>query len=224
MKKFDSSLSLGELQKLIQCLLSTHFPVDSISHSIPKQAFIIALERLEYCFARINIKYYTRDTISWFDHLHGDHFCIFLWFLGNTCWSSFDLEDTAICLSLLNKRLHGADIFYSISLPKIFYFVHPLGSVLGQASYSDYFVCYQGCTIGSDAVTGYPKFTGPAVLYSHSSVIGQCVVGKDVVLPSNSHVLRTNIPSNQIVTGSYPNNVLKANNLSIIDRCFKGSQ
>ena len=37
-------------------------------------------------------------------------------------------------LFLLNKALHGCDIYYEVALPSVFLLVHPLGTVLGRAS------------------------------------------------------------------------------------------
>lgn len=220
MRPFRTTLSIVELKSYIDRVLELNFPCHPNLTPIPIEAFDISLERLKVCFGAINRKYYIQDGISWFDHLHADHMCVFLWILSNTCWRLFSLETVSICLSHLNKRWHGIDMFYSLELPDIFYVVHPIGTVLGHAKYANYFVCYQGCTVGSDVSSGYPSFEGPAVLYSNSSVLGKCKIGQDVVLASNAHLLNTDVPSNTIVTGSFPNNINKLSFKSIMKRCF----
>ncbi len=44
--------------------------------------------------------------------------------------------------------MHSVDWFYAVDLPVHFLCEHPLGSVLGKASYGDYFLIYQGTTVG----------------------------------------------------------------------------
>ena len=46
-------------------------------------------------------------------------------------------------LYALNKAMASVDLFYQVELPDIFTFDHPLGSVMGRASYSDYFTFSQ---------------------------------------------------------------------------------
>ena len=50
----------------------------------------------------------------------------------------------------LNKILHSIDCYFEIKLPTKFGVEHPLGSVLGRASYSEGLFIYQGCTIGGN--------------------------------------------------------------------------
>ena len=44
--------------------------------------------------------------------------------------------NNAIFISIL----HGIDVFFTVDLPDIFLFCHPLCTVLGRAQYSDYFL------------------------------------------------------------------------------------
>lgn len=163
-----------------------------------------ALQRLENCFSRIRLKYFSQNGRAVFNHLHGDHFAMYLWFLANSSWQLGGEDETPTRLSIVNKALHGIDLFYNVQMPEIFLLVHPVGTVLGRASYSDYLVVYQNCTIGSDGFS-YPTFGGSAILYSGSSVIGDCHVGDNVVFGANASIVRQSVPANSRVTGQTPN-------------------
>ncbi len=56
----------------------------------------------------------------------------------------------------LNKALHALDAFYEVELPDVFAVQHPVGTVLGRATYSDYFICYHNCTVGANLDNDYP--------------------------------------------------------------------
>ena len=110
-------------------------------------------------------------------------------------------------LFLINKYLHGLDLYFSVELPEVFMLVHPVGSVIGNASYGNFFVAYQNCTIGSTVKNGkyiYPVFGENVTMYARSAVIGNCEVESNVVIGANSFILNSKIPSNSIVTGVYP--------------------
>lgn len=183
--------------------LADHLTPTGTALKIDKRIVDFALQRLENCFSRIRLKYYSAGGEVVFNHLHGDHFAMYLWFLANSSWQLGGEEETPTRLSLVNKALHGIDLFYNVQMPDIFLLVHPTGTVLGRARYSDYFVVYQNCTIGSDGFS-YPTFEGSAILYSGSSVIGDSRVGDNVVFGANASIVRQSVPANSRVTGQTP--------------------
>ncbi len=152
-----------------------------------------------------------------FNHLNTDHMASLLYFLGNTIWQSTGDQELPTRLFYLNKILHGVDLYFSVKMPRIFMLVHPVGTVIGQADYDDYLVIYQNVTIGSDNGV-YPKLDKEVILYSKSSVIGDCRVGSNVVFAANSFICNTNIPDNTIVVGQYPNHIFKPNSVSVHER------
>lgn len=179
---------------------------DGLIHIMPT-----VIERMDYCFSHINKKYYIEDGQSCFNHLNADHYAMFLYFVSNEAWRQ-NLILIATKAFLLNKALHGIDVFYSISLPNIFLFVHPIGTVLGNASYADFLVVYQHVTVGSDVGGVYPHFGKGCVLYSKSSAIGQCNLGSNVSLAAHSFIRNREIPDNTVVVGLFPDNNIKKNN------------
>ena len=183
------SLSPQGLEGYVLALLRNHFP-DGYVPSFPLAPLLDrTLQRVEYCFKHINRKYYRDGDTVLFDHLNGDHFASFLYFLGNTVWQETHNTELPTRFSYLNRRMNGIDLFYSIGMPQIFLLVHPLGTVLGNATYGDYLVVYQNVTVGSNEDGIYPSFGNGTVLYAKSTVIGSCIVGDDVVFGANAFVV-----------------------------------
>lgn len=178
-----------------------------------------AIQRLKVCFEPITLKYYVEDGSSVFNHLNGDQYSVFLYLVSNSAYKNGDLI-IASKIFLLNKSLFGIDAFYSIKLPEHFIFVHPLGTVLGNASYGDYFIAYQGVTVGGIHGKGYPSFSESTVLYSNSSILGNCTTGSGFVMAANATLINSIIPDNSIILGNYPNYRIIANEHNVICNFF----
>jgi len=101
---------------------------------------------------------------------------------------------------MLNKMLHGCDIYYEVSLPSIFLLVHPLGTVLGRGNYSDYFVAYQRCGIGSNHNI-FPTLGNHVTLRPGSSVLGNSKIGDVCQIATDALVIDKNIDNNTVFMG-----------------------
>ena len=73
-----------------------------------------------------------------FNYLHPDHYAMFLYLLANTVSRGDRANPLPFRLFYLNKVLHGLDVYHDTELPEVFQFMHPLGTVLGQAGRSLY--------------------------------------------------------------------------------------
>ena len=216
-------LSIPEvnLLNMVESQLNSHFPdQQQINRKILKLCFENAILRVRKCFDPIILKYYEQGNESYFNHLHGDHFACFLYFFSNEAYLVGD-EILASKLFLLNKTLFGIDAFYAVKMPEHFLLVHPLGTILGNANYEDFLVVYQGVTIGSTTAGIYPVFSKSTILYSNSSIIGNCHIGTNVVLGANASLVNSNIPANKVVVGNYPNHSILENKNSLISSYFK---
>lgn len=178
------------------------------------------LERMQYCFSHIHKKYYVEHEHVLFNHLNGDHYAMLLYWIANEAWRQ-GLILIAEKAFLLNKALHGIDAFYSIQLPDIFLFVHPTGTVLGNALYANFLVIYQNVTIGSDLCGVYPRFGEGNVLYAKSTVIGQCTIGSNVSIAAHTFIRNMDVLDNVIVVGLHPENKIKENKNNNIQCFFK---
>lgn len=215
----EFSLAPAELEQYVMRLVAHHLPDGYKPDAAHTRLFTQSLARVEGCFARIERKYYRRGNAAVFDHLNGDHMATLLYFFANTVWRQSGDVELPTRLFYLNKILHGLDLFYSVSLPDVFMLVHPVGTVLGHARYQDFLVVYQNCTVGAVAEI-YPQFGVGTILYSRTSVLGNCRLGDDVVLAANAMIVDLEVPSSTTVTGQYPAQRFSPNTESVRDRCF----
>lgn len=166
-----------------------------------------AIQSLENCYRFVNNKYYHDGNNVVFNALHVGQWSMFLYLMSreSSCNGNIDLADK---LYGLCKIISSADIFYGVEMPDIWFFDHPQGSVLGRASYSDYFTFSQGCTVGNNKGK-FPVFDRHVSMLSNSKVLGDCNIGNHVIFAANSYCIDTDIPSYSIVFGSSPNLIIK---------------
>jgi serine O-acetyltransferase len=209
--RLRASLTSSGLAKLAaeQCnnLIPDDNPVatEAIEAAAPR-----ALERIEHCFSAIDNKYFFDGGAAVFSHLHGDQYAMWLYLLANELHRQ--RGDAVVCakLFLLNKALHGCDIFYEVELPAIFLLVHPLGTVLGRGQYSDYFVAYQRVGVGSNHDI-YPVFGQHVTLRPGAAVLGASTIGDHCQIATESLVLDRDVPAGSLYIGNPKTAVVKPN-------------
>jgi serine O-acetyltransferase len=160
-----------------------------------------ALERLEHCFARIGNKYFFDGARPVFDHLHGDQYAMWLYFASHELFKRKAPETLCKKVFLLNKALHGCDIFYEVELPSVFLLVHPLGTVIGRGQYRDYFIVYQRCGIGSNHDV-YPTFGEHVTLHPGSAVLGRSNIGTNCAIAAESLLIDRDLPPDSVYIGN----------------------
>ena len=204
------SIEKAALINYVTRQLTLFYPDDTEVNLGLTQIMPIVIERMEHCFSHIHKKYYIDQGQAVFNHLNADHYAMFLYWVSNEAWRQgyILIAEKAF---LLNKALHGIDAFYSIALPDVFLFVHPVGTILGNASYADFLVVYQNVTVGADIAGIYPNFGKGNVLYSKSSVIGQSTMGNNVSIATHSFVRNRDVPDDIVIVGLYPDNKIMKN-------------
>ena len=206
----------------VACQLTTYFPdgrsitADTITPYIDE-----ALERTRHCFTGIEKKKFRDGAKAMFNYLHPDHYAMFLYLLSNTVSRRDRANPLAFRLFYLNKVLHSLDVYHDTELPPVFQFMHPLGAILGQATYGNYLCVYQGCSIGADEDGTFPVLGEHVVLYAKSSVIGRSRIGNNVVIGANTMVLNRDIPDDKLVVGNFPQLEIRENKRHVLDRRFK---
>lgn len=166
------------------------------------------MKKLENCFAPNPNKYYHRDGETYFNPFHSAQYTIFLYLMSREIFlngRNFLLADK---IYYLNKALNGCDLFYEIELPEYFKLDHPVGTVIGRAKYGYGFSFTQCCTVGNNNGV-YPEIEENVRMCANSSIIGNCHIGRNVIIGANSGVKDCDVPDNTIVFGQYPNNVFK---------------
>lgn len=218
---FIKSLGAVELAAYLAKQTNCFFPDNKIVQSEEMMPYVNkALERTEYCFSKINIKYYTNGSDIFFNHLNADQYAVFLSYLANIIWEKTSDPGLSSKIYYLNKSLHGINIFYEIDLPDIFLLVHPFGSVLGRASYKDYLVVYQRVSIGADKNDIYPVLGKGVVLYGGSGLIGDCKTGDNCLISAGTIVLGENIPDDSVALKNNSKIEYKKTKKSVMDRYF----
>jgi serine O-acetyltransferase len=205
------AIDKSALQDLVARQLETLFILDREHETDPLiRGIDEALKRSEYCFSRTADKYYSHDGETYFNPFHAGQYCIFLYFLAN---SIHVLDDEPATLAdrvyYLNRCLNGVDLFYEVSLPKVFFLDHPLGSVIGRATYGEYFSFTQNCTVGNNK-GAYPTIGTHVRMMSGAKIVGDCEIGDNVTISANTYIKDQSVPSDCLVFGSSPNLVLKS--------------
>lgn len=165
-----------------------------------------ALERTLNCFALNKNKYYRGENN--FSVFHSGQYSIYLYYLANTAYKKSNAGQLPSKLYYLNKILHSVDWYYEIELPSCWGVEHPVGSVLGRAKYNDGLFIYQGCTVGGNKKK-YPELGKNVIMYSNSTILGDSIIGDNVILSTGTTIKDENIPSNCIVFGQTPNLIIK---------------
>jgi serine O-acetyltransferase len=202
MQRVLSSLPIDQLAHLLVRQTDFAFPDGHplrVDEMLPTLARVQA--RLEHCFSAINNKYFFDGQHAVFDHLHGDQYAAWLYFVSNQLHRDGAPASWSKKVFLLNKMMHGCDIFYEVDLPSIFLLVHPLGTVLGRGNYQDYFMAYQRCGIGSNHDV-YPSLGRHVTLRPGSAVLGHCEIGDNVVIAAESLALDHSVPANSVYFGN----------------------
>tara|TARA_B100001250_G_scaffold414249_1_gene451532 strand:- start:4956 stop:5624 length:669 start_codon:yes stop_codon:yes gene_type:complete len=216
------SLPKKDIVLYIENLINSNFSDGIEINSSQLESMIDeGLKRTESCFKNVECKYYNEHEIINFNHLNSDHMAVLLYFSANSGYQFKYEKNLLEKFFYLNKIMNGVDMFYSVILPKVFFVVHPLGSVFGNAKYGNYMSFYQNVTIGSTEDGSYPSFGKGIVLFGNCSVIGNCKIGNNVLFAANSFIINKNVPDNSTVLGVYPNNKIIENNDNIINRFFK---
>lgn len=209
--KVRASLAPAGLARLAAAQCNNLIPDDQpVSTDALMPVMPRAIERLEHCFAAVDNRYFFDGEAAVFSHLHGDQYAMWLYLLANELYRQGG--DAAVCskLFLLNKALHGCDLFYEVELPSIFLLVHPLGTVLGRGTYSDYFVAYQRVGVGSNRDV-YPTFGTHVTLRPGAAVLGNSHIGDRCQIATEALVLDSDVAAATTYIGGPKTAVLKPN-------------
>jgi len=218
------------LNSSLEAIQLAEYVTDQVNYFLPdKNSFSahllcdfveLAMASIDYCFSHIAVKHYNDQSGTLFNHLHSDQYAMFLQILSNLAYEMGTGEVICTKLYLLNKILHGIDCYYEIKLPSIFLFSHPLGTVLGRAEYSDYFLVSQNCTVGGVYSSNgyvYPQIGPHCAMYAGSAIIGNSKTGSNCKLTQNSILFNTLLPPNSVFMGNISDSRIKRSSRKIND-------
>lgn len=197
------------LNKLIRHQIHNLFLLEPTDNEILTRSLPAALNKVEQCFSQSKNKYYRKDGEVFFSIYHSGQYCIFLYFLARQVFlEGPEHRILADKIYYLNKTLNGLDLYYEIAMPDVFHLDHPVGSVMGRAKYGNNFTFAQLCTVGNNKGV-FPKIGENVQMLSGSKILGNCIIGDNVIVSANAYIKDTNIPANSLVFGSSPNLVIK---------------
>jgi len=202
-------IDIGFLTKLVSHQIKNVFFCTPAEKTTLQKAVREVLPSVTECFSAISNKYYYNNGMTIFNPYHSGQYGIFLYFLARHVWENHQQAQLADKLYCLNKMLNGCDIFYQVKLPAVFFHDHPVGTVIGRGSFSNYLVYQQNCTIGGNKEDVYPVFGEYVSLFTNAVVVGSSHIGNNVFIAAGTYVKDTNIPDNSIVFGRSPNLVVR---------------
>lgn len=219
------SLSTQELYEYVNGQVEMYFP-DKFKVKGDRRAFDLALERVEYCFKHISLKDYQKNGEVQFYHLHMDQYSTFLYYYANSIWQNEgSCKIFADKLVLLNRALSGMWCSYKNNLPDIFLLGHPVGTVLGNANYSNYLVVLQNVTVNTirDADGKYILNIGTgAYLSAGAKIIGNSSIGDWCTVGVNTVLHNKFLPNRHLAYNDYDGKLIikKHDNTRIIEDFF----
>jgi len=203
----------NEITQLLIHQLGNFFTVNETEKKEIQSVYSIVKEKLIYCLEKSDNKYYSRliggVKETYFNPFHSVQYCIYLYYYSKAIVTEKEDSMLADKIYYLNKALNGCDLYHGIDLPKYWDCEHPLGSIMGRAKYSDGFYFYQGCTVGGNKGF-YPTIGKNVWMYAYSQLIGNSLVGNNVILGANCKIKDQDIPSYSLVFGESPNLIIKS--------------
>jgi serine O-acetyltransferase len=127
-----------------------------------------------------------------------DDQCLQLYRVAHNMWKDSDLKMAERYYQRVRTE-HGCELYYEIVLPKNVMLVHPVGTVLGRATYGDYLCVYQNVGVGSDVDGNRPVLGKGVVLFPGAKVLGNTKIGNNVFITANTVVQNVDIPDNSVV-------------------------
>lgn len=199
-------MSNEQLKFILKNQIKNFYGLSKIEEKLIDDNMGKAIYRAQRCFKYINSKYHINEI----NPLHADQYATFLYFLSNCLYNDFGDELNILCNKIFNviRTTSSVDIFYKTKLPDIFFLAHPLGSVIGGGIFSNYFLFRQNCTVGHNNGF-YPKIGEFVSMYPGSMILGNSIIGHNVVLSAGSIVIDEKVPDNCIVFGRSPNLTFK---------------
>jgi serine O-acetyltransferase len=186
-----TNLSTVSLLQQVKHQISYIYPYYDVN-IIPESIGLAAFDKTVSCVN--SIKDWSsasfNSIISW-------QYSTYLYFLSRELFLSKEFSEYAELVFLLNKALNSIELYYKVDLKNYFFLSHTTGLVFAQASYSEYCVYHQGCTVGRNG-DDRPILETGVILFPNSAVIGRCTVRENTVISAGVHLINQDTPGNCI--------------------------
>jgi serine O-acetyltransferase len=210
------SLNPDKLAAFICRQLENFYPDGHEAYPNVRRALPAALAQARHCISQVKV---------WqplgFDPLISGQYASFLYYLSHEVGMMLRDEATATRLFLLNKALHGLELFYELQLPPVFAIGHTPGLVLAKAVYGSHLVLHQGCTVGRKDEGERPIIEDRVVMFPQSMVIGACHVRANTVIAPGVCLVDTSTPGDcYVLPGPNGRPIIKPHNKQFWRRYF----
>lgn len=208
---YSIKTSDNDIYAILTKQLNNFWTIDDNEKNTIKQNIKSAILKTQESYNSSSREYYHNNGFS---VLNSTVYTIFLYHLSHSigtcvCGGGTFLADK---IYYLNKIMNCIELYWNIELPPHFIVDHPLGTVLGKAKYGDFLSVYQGVTVGGNVKNDkwvWPELGDFITLYSNATVIGESVIGNNVIISANTVLINETIPDNCIVFGKSPNIQIK---------------
>lgn len=198
---------------------SSYFQGSDIDRAINE-----AYDRMENCFKVLtNSAYSNEEGQSFFNYLHADQYATFLYFFSNNLWKTSGNKLICDKALQLNRVLNSLFLSYKCNMPDIFYLAHPLGSIIGNADYSDYLVVSQGVTINTGTIVdgkATPKIGKAVYLAAGAKIIGNEEIGDRVTIGVDATVFKRKIEDDKLVIRDENGKIVIKENTKFFQQLF----
>lgn len=227
----ELSLKKQDLKLYLKNQLEYHFP-DGLTQRYYEgedvdSAFEEALYRLENCFQYVTLPAYSNEKgQTFFSHLHSDQYAQFLYYFMNSLWKRS--QNRLICdkTMLLLRELNSIFMTYKCEMPDIFLFQHTVGTVIGNAQYSDYLLILQNVTINTGVekdCLGTLKLGKGVSLLTGAKIISDEPIGDRVNIGVDAVVYKSAIESDKsVIRDRNGKIVVKDSNFCAAAQYFRG--
>jgi serine O-acetyltransferase len=203
------------LSEYVSRQINNIFPIYRDSKDVKFEAVVDAVVKTNNCISKV--KAYEGDR---FDYMNSGHYATFLYYLSYSLGKIYGDTVEATRVFLLNKAINGIDLYYEIEMPDVFLIGHTVGMVFAKATYSNFCVFHQGCTVGRNQQER-PVLEAGIIMFPNSSVIGKCHIRENTVLTPGVRLINADSPGDVIVlTGHDGRPVFKEITEYYADRYF----
>lgn len=200
--------------RLAETQLATFYPIRE-SCPIDEQIGQVAFQRTVACIDQVRVW-----KVAGFDCLVSWQYATYLYFLSREVWLQSGDQDLATRIFLLNKALNAVELYFLIDLRDFFLLSHTPGLVFAQATYGNYGIYHQGCTVGRNG-EDRPILEEGVVLYPNSAVLGRCLVRRNTVITPGVQLVNQDTPGNcYVFQGANGRPVFKEISEFFADRYF----
>jgi serine O-acetyltransferase len=184
------------MKNFVLFLLNRVYQSKPIDECYIDGAFELAVIDINYHFPNISKEEIKNRIIS-----NSNEMGVFLFRLGQVLHES-NHEDLKPQIHWLLKELCSCEIYFNNEIGEGFYIVHGEGTIIGSRNkIGKGFKIHQGCTVGhkKNGIGNGNKVGDNVTMYCNSSIIGELVIGNNVVI--GGHVMVTsNLLDNTIIT------------------------